>query len=218
VHYPKANWFKVQFHRFGIFAFWRAFYFIAMAITKKIRFEVFKRDGFTCQYCGKHPPETTLEIDHIKPKSKNGSDDINNLITSCFDCNRGKSNIELKIIPNSLNENKEILIEREKQYIEYHKLLAKINKRVNLEIEDICQVYYSYFPGSTPTELFKKETIKKFIDKLNHFVVKDAMEISCSKLQNSKKQYINNRWVESGELALKYFCGICWNKTRDNGI
>lgn len=55
-----------------------------MSISKKIRFEVFKRDNFTCQYCGKNPPNIVLEIDHINPISKNGDDNINNLITSCF--------------------------------------------------------------------------------------------------------------------------------------
>jgi len=64
-----------------------------MAITKKIRFEVFKRDGFKCAYCGKSPPQITLEVDHIDPRSKGGKDDINNLLTACFDCNRGKRNI-----------------------------------------------------------------------------------------------------------------------------
>jgi len=55
-----------------------------MAITKKLRFEIFKRDGFVCKYCGKKPPEIMLEIDHILPKVEGGTDDINNLITSCF--------------------------------------------------------------------------------------------------------------------------------------
>jgi 5-methylcytosine-specific restriction endonuclease McrA len=114
-------------------------------ISKKLRFEVFKRDGFVCQYCGKHPPDIILEVDHIHPKAKNGSDDINNLITSCFDCNRGKGKIELKQIPNSLSENKEILEEREKQYVEYHKLLAKIESRITREINEIDKVYQSYF-------------------------------------------------------------------------
>lgn len=66
-----------------------------MAISKKTRFEIFKRDHFRCQYCGQTPPAVVLEVDHIQPKSKGGSDDWNNLITSCFDCNRGKSNVEL---------------------------------------------------------------------------------------------------------------------------
>jgi len=65
------------------------------ALTKKTRFEVFKRDSFTCQYCGRSAPDVLLQADHIKPVSKNGTNDITNLITSCFDCNSGKSDREL---------------------------------------------------------------------------------------------------------------------------
>jgi hypothetical protein len=61
------------------------------AISKKVRFEVFKRDGFKCQYCGKCAPEVILNVDHIHPVSKGGEDDMMNYITSCFDCNSGKS-------------------------------------------------------------------------------------------------------------------------------
>lgn len=58
------------------------------------RFKVLNRDNFTCQYCGKKSPEAKLEIDHIKPVSKGGDNSMENLVTSCFDCNRGKgSNI-----------------------------------------------------------------------------------------------------------------------------
>ena len=39
-------------------------------MKKSLRFDVFNRDGFTCQYCGKKPPECILEVDHILPKSK----------------------------------------------------------------------------------------------------------------------------------------------------
>ena len=59
-------------------------------MTKSKRFEIFKRDSFTCQYCGQRPPIVVLEVDHIDPKSRGGSDEEINLITSCADCNRGK--------------------------------------------------------------------------------------------------------------------------------
>lgn len=59
-------------------------------ISKKVRFEIFKRDSFRCQYCGNAAPDVLLEIDHIKPVKEGGSNDITNLITSCEDCNRGK--------------------------------------------------------------------------------------------------------------------------------
>lgn len=38
------------------------------ALGKKTRFEVFKRDGFKCMYCGAHPPEAILEVDHLKAR------------------------------------------------------------------------------------------------------------------------------------------------------
>lgn len=55
------------------------------SISKKLRFEVFKRDKFTCQYCGKSAPEVVLHVDHIHPVSEGGETEIINLITSCFD-------------------------------------------------------------------------------------------------------------------------------------
>ncbi len=60
------------------------------AISKKARFEVFKRDDFMCQYCGAHPPSATLHVDHIVAVISGGGNDLNNLITSCSFCNLGK--------------------------------------------------------------------------------------------------------------------------------
>lgn len=65
------------------------------AISKKTRFEVFKRDNFTCQYCGKMAPDVVLEVDHINPVKNGGGNEFINLVTSCFDCNRGKGKIRL---------------------------------------------------------------------------------------------------------------------------
>lgn len=60
------------------------------SISKTVRFEVFKRDSFTCQYCGKKAPECVLHVDHIHPVAKGGQNEILNLITSCIACNAGK--------------------------------------------------------------------------------------------------------------------------------
>ena len=62
-----------------------------MALSKKQRFEIFERDQFTCQYCGQTPPSVVLHVDHIYPVSQGGTDDPENLRTSCQSCNLGKS-------------------------------------------------------------------------------------------------------------------------------
>ena len=60
---------------------------------KVTHYQIFERDGFKCQYCGKAPQDDVkLVVDHIYPVNKGGSNDANNLITSCYDCNASKSN------------------------------------------------------------------------------------------------------------------------------
>jgi 5-methylcytosine-specific restriction endonuclease McrA len=54
-------------------------------LTKK---EVFRRDGFTCQYCGRQTPHLT--IDHIIPRHRGGNHTWRNLVTACPSCNRHK--------------------------------------------------------------------------------------------------------------------------------
>lgn len=63
-----------------------------MAVGKKLRFEVFKRDKFACVYCGRTPPAVTLEADHVHPASRGGADTMHNLVTACHECNQGKRN------------------------------------------------------------------------------------------------------------------------------
>lgn len=60
------------------------------SLSKKLRFEVLKRDKFTCQYCGAKAPDVLLNVDHVKPVCDGGGNDILNLIAACENCNNGK--------------------------------------------------------------------------------------------------------------------------------
>lgn len=53
-----------------------------------IRTRIFKRDNYTCQYCGERGVK--IECDHVIPVSKGGSSTDDNLKTACFKCNRSK--------------------------------------------------------------------------------------------------------------------------------
>ena len=64
-------------------------------ITAKKRFEVLKRDNFRCQYCWRNGKDVTLEVDHVTPKANWGTDDFDNLITCCRECNMGKWKTDL---------------------------------------------------------------------------------------------------------------------------
>lgn len=60
------------------------------SIPQSIRFAVFKRDKFVCQYCGGKAPDVLLQIDHIKPVAEGGDGNVMNLVTACQACNGGK--------------------------------------------------------------------------------------------------------------------------------
>lgn len=180
-----------------------------MSINKRDRFEIFKRDSFTCQYCGKTPPDVMLEIDHINPKSRGGKDDINNYITACFDCNRGKSNIALTTIPNSLSINLKILKEKEAQLGEYNKFIQKIEGRIQREIAEVDNIFGNEFSDWGLTDSFKNTSLRNFLNKLPLSVVLEAMRNSCDRMMD---KYGDKE--RAADETIRYFCGYCWKKIR----
>jgi len=179
----------------GLFIFMKR-----ISITKKTRFEVFKRDSFSCQYCYAKPPKVPLEIDHIIPVSKGGTNQIDNLVTACFDCNRGKSDTELQSIPETLQakiEKKTIAL---KQYNDFQKLLKKEANDIGNKVNEIEKIFMSVYPDLFFTDRFRI-SVRQFLSKLEYDEVVDAMEKSVFKIYNPEK-------------SLKYFCGICWNKIK----
>lgn len=62
-------------------------------VADSIRYQVLKRDR-VCRLCGAGPDDAPLEVDHILPRSKGGSNDLTNLQTLCRPCNQGKSNLD----------------------------------------------------------------------------------------------------------------------------
>lgn len=62
-----------------------------MAVSKRLRFEILRRDNHQCRYCGAKAPDVPLTVDHVVPVALGGSDDSSNLVAACRDCNAGKS-------------------------------------------------------------------------------------------------------------------------------
>lgn len=61
-----------------------------MAISKRLRYEILRRDNHTCRYCGASAPDALLELDHVTPTVLGGKDSADNLVTACTACNNGK--------------------------------------------------------------------------------------------------------------------------------
>jgi hypothetical protein len=60
-------------------------------VSKRLRYEILRRDNHACRYCGAAAPEAKLTVDHVVPVTLGGSDEPTNLVTACEACNSGKS-------------------------------------------------------------------------------------------------------------------------------
>ena len=168
-------------------------------LSKKTRFEVFKRDGFKCMYCGAHPPAVILEPDHIKPVADGGTNRMDNLITACFACNRGKAAISLDLVPQSLADKAEATKEREAQIKGYEKVMADRRARLDDQAWGLMNQLV-YKKDTAPRDWFN--SMRMFIDKLGYDETLDSVEIALARgPSNEAKQF-------------RYFCGVCWNKLR----
>ncbi len=153
-------------------------------IPKSIRFEVFKRDKFTCQYCGRKAPDIVLQIDHMTPVSKGGTNDLLNLITSCIDCNLGKSNRTLTdttIIDRKRSQMEELQERREQieMMMEWQRGLVELDQYL---IEQVAEFWSELAEPYSLTEHGVK-SLKKLLRQYNPDAVMEAMRIAA-------KQYL----------------------------
>lgn len=175
-------------------------------ISKKIRFEVFKRDGFTCQYCGRMAPDVVLEVDHINPVSNGGENDIMNLVTSCQDCNRGKGKRKLSSkdeIKAQQAQLKELSKKREQlqMLIEWRKELESIE---DMQI-DMVQDVFSKFSKTALTD-FGRSSIANYIKKYGVNEVCEAVKIYIESYYDSGSNKFSKSFSTIG--------GICFNRMR----
>lgn len=206
------------------------------ALSKRQRFEVFKRDSFTCQYCGQSAPDVILNADHIIPVSKGGSNKPINLVTSCFDCNSGKSNKSLdddstvKKQMNQLKINQERIeqIEMIAEWAKQQELMTPEIKAINDVMEKCNGKLLSKYGERWIRKLIKKHGFKfiiesiyqswdvngdEYIDKLEKFI----------KYKNSPPE--ERHWAYSVGILKnridyydKHKSAIMLSKAKDNGL
>ena len=170
-------------------------------ITKKVRFEVFKRDSFKCQYCGRSAPDVILEVDHIVPVAEGGDNTLFNLITSCRDCNRGKSKTLLSDMTAADRQKKQLedinaLREQTEMIIQWRKELMMFEER---EI-DIMDEYITSMTGFWMSDQGRME-MRRYINRFGLEEVYEAAKIAFSKYSD---------W----ETAFDKIGGICYNREK----
>ena len=174
-----------------------------MSLSKSKRFSIFTRDQFTCQYCGQRPPEVILEIDHINPVANGGDNDDLNLITSCYDCNRGKGAKEIvRVIPKPDADLKWLESQQEIAELKRYQESKSEKDAIMAEIaESLVEEWkYAFQRDDASREIDFYKLLKSFTPE----IIEKAIYIA-----SDNENLHGNTWSK-----FKYVCGIAWNLVR----
>lgn len=163
------------------------------AISKGRRFDIFTRDGFKCRYCGKTSVETTLVIDHVIPFSKGGSEDDDNLVTSCQACNAGKLNKSLE--RSSVPEDIRLRIEQERKEVISAARRARAAAKAALELRQEIVNYWCMEKGTREMERTTLNIMVSFASQYGPEIVFNWISIAMDRIGRHKKDSDLGRYV-----------------------
>ena len=175
-------------------------------ISKKIRFEVFKRDKFVCQYCGRMAPDVILEVDHIVPVAEGGTNDLLNLITSCRDCNRGKGKTTISDDTVVKKQQAQLVELAEKR--EQIEMLMQWKSELATLVNDQAEMLSDYIGDLTEwcANDNGKRDLVKWIKEFGFEEVQEAIDISFSYYYRGDDRSWNKAFGKIG--------GICYNRRK----
>jgi hypothetical protein len=188
-----------------------------MAVSKRLRYEVLRRDNFTCRYCGTTAEDgAKLTVDHVVPKSLGGLDVAENLVAACTDCNTGKS---------SSTPDAEFVKQVEEDAFEWKRTVKEALRKETREypavvaaLEQFEDVWDSYHYGddiyaTVPRDRQWRDTVKTWLNILTAGELEDdeavnmALAVVLKIVPNvMARDGIKDRW--------RYYCGAVWNKVR----
>lgn len=179
-----------------------------MAISKRLRFEVLRRDNHTCRYCGRTAPEVRLTVDHVTPSTLGGKDVPENLVAACSDCNGGKSSVppDAPLVADVLHdavrwrrameEAGNILRARREERLAYGDAFIELWER------------WTFKQGKTehkvPVDNNWRASVENFFD---HGLDIADLHAALETAMGADHVAIDNRF--------RYFCGVCWNMVAD---
>lgn len=172
-----------------------------MAVSKRLRYEVLRRDNHACKYCGLAAPEVKLTVDHVVPIALGGSDEPSNLVAACADCNSGKS---------ASSPDAAIVADVDAKAVRWSQAmnLAVEQRAGELAIDranttwfDTAWTSWTRGDEALPRDANWKNSILRFLaGGLDQEFIRDAIATAMG----NDRLPDTDRW--------RYFCGICWRE------
>lgn len=172
-----------------------------MAVSKRTRYEVLRRDEFRCRYC--RATDSPLTVDHVVPVALGGTDDPSNLVAACRDCNAGKS---------SSGPDEPVVAEVSDDAVRWAEAMAEAARRTR-EHRDSAQVALNHFKehvwGSWTTAGKPCDLPADW-----EFAITRQLDagLDMADLEFAVKQTMANAWVTQ---EFRYFMGVCKGITND---
>lgn len=174
-------------------------------IGKALRFQIFARDNFTCRYCGRQSDVVPLHIDHVIPVCQDGTNDPENLITACAECNLGKSG-------KTISQSAPTEADRLRLAQEHNEQLeaARAVQQAAVARAELRQAVCNYYCQARNYHEIKKGTLSvlvSFVQQHGAELVFNWIDIAVARLSPYK----------SDAVFGKYISGIRRNWLKENG-
>lgn len=174
-----------------------------MAIPKRLRFEILRRDNYACHYCGAKASEgATLQVDHVIPEALGGPTEPENLVTACSDCNAGKS---------SINPTEATVAEVQEAAAEWRAAMELAAEELDgrtaermAAVRKVDELWLTWTNDETPMPRPRDwaRSIETFI----------TSGLTVAKLEELVLVAMNSK-VKNVDVW-RYFCGCCWGAIR----
>lgn len=177
-------------------------------VSKRLRFEILRRDNFQCVYCGARPPETELRVDHVVPEALGGPSVPTNLAASCEPCNSGKTSIAPdSAMVESVEQDALRWAAAMRQAGEMREREREI-RDAHVDSFETTWSEFTYGPQGNrrpvPLPPDWAASIRKFYDQGLPW---NEMYEAVQTAMGAQNVTAENTW--------RYFCGVCWRSLED---
>ncbi|QZT61270.1 HNH endonuclease [Mycolicibacterium austroafricanum] len=199
-----------------------------MAVSKRLRFEILKRDAFRCKYCGLTAGEAELTVDHVVPVTLGGSDEPENLVCCCRECNAGKSSVPVSA---------DLVSDVAQDAQRWATAIATVAAQSDAQLREVCYWFKPIWYGEARRQGYKKAVRvapgtelypEDEVDNLGRVILTNAprpgewIEKVSKFLSLGLPKSVIEGHVERTmarelppDALWPYFCKCCWNSIRE---
>lgn len=177
----------------------------SMAVNRRLRFEILRRDGYACRYCGAKAPGAHIEVDHVQPSALGGSDTPDNLVAACSACNGGKAATPLDA---------PLVAQVNEDALRWQRAMVRAREMEEAEEVDAADLATAFVEHWCRYRLPNGDTVavdESWEDSIRQFT---KAGLSLDDLTRAVDAAMAKPRV-SANLRWRYFCGVAWRTLSD---